>query len=175
MQLRRLVTMLLGGCVFLFAGLVAAGASDAPLPIEANGDLRVDFVTAAGPVVAPYFDVSGAYPGMEPERATVTVANRGTLDATVDLSAIVTPNDSGVSLADVLRVTVVRKSDGRRLYRGPLSGLSDLSVDGAKVLHAGASTALLMAIDWPDGGARDNAFQGQTLQFALQARASQAL
>lgn len=172
--MKRLLSTIVAISVFSCIGLAASLAAPAPAAPddEATEDsLRINFVSGAvGAQTAPYFVVDGAYPGMKAETATVTLHNGGTVDADFDVAVAVTTASRGPQLAEVLQVTVTEEHSGVTAYRGPLS---EVQFDGTGVLGAGGSVQYVMAIEWPDRGAADNAYQGMGLEFELRARARQ--
>lgn len=173
--MQRLLATILGVSVFSVIGLVASVAAEGtsvPEDAPTEDSLRIAFGDEhGGKQVTPYFAVNGAYPGMAPELAVVTLHNSGTLDVGYDVSVVVPAKSADTQLADVLQVTVTGRDTDEMMYRGPLSGVR---FDGTAVLPAGASDSYLMAIEWPDGGKSDNAFQGTALEFELRARARDA-
>ena len=171
--MKRLVSTLAGVCLFLALGVAASLAADAGSPGGAavtEHALRVEFADAHGrPQHTAYFSVKAAYPGMPSESAVVTLHNRGSADvAGFDIAVMSLTQHEGPRLADVLRATVIAQETQETVYRGPLVGLR---FDGAGELPAGDSVSYVVALDWPEGGASDNAYQGLVLEFELKARA----
>lgn len=167
-MLRRTGTMCLTVVLCLLLTVIRAGAANASTVDAATSpdDVRLAFVDPAGAQTSePYFDVSGAYPGMAPQASTVTLSNPGSLALSYDLAVVVTSAPEGPQLGDVLVATVSR--DGVVRYRGPLS---ELTVTGTAPIHPRASSAYDMSITWPDGGDADNQYQGVSLTFDIIAR-----
>ena len=116
-------------------------------------------------LTGPAVSVTGAYPGMPPEVSTFTIANRSNVAATYAVAVDVTHPTEGLSLADVLVATVTVGSDATPVFRGPLAQLRL----GGIPLAGGEHARHHLTIAWPDGGSSDNRYQGQTLDFDLQA------
>jgi hypothetical protein len=169
--MRRFLLTLIGVLAFSAVGLtVAAAAVTNAAARDASGEVAsLTFTDPHGrEQTAPYFSVAGAYPGMKTQVSPVTLRNSGTVDLAFVLSAKFGAEGPGPSLADALRVTVAH--EGTTLYRGRLA---DLTLEGPEILAAGESAAMRIAIDWPDGP-NDNAYQGLSLDFTLQARGTDA-
>ena len=132
--------------------------------------LDITFTTPDGDVQdTPYFDVSGAFPGMLAQTTVVTLRNTGTAAVEYDVN-VRTPAANG-SLADVLVMSVRPVDGGPLAYRGPLGAAS---VRGASNLQPGSAVSYSVSITWPDGGPADNAYQGAELSFDIVARAREA-
>lgn len=165
--------MSLAVALCLLLAMIGASAADADASGSAAAspdDVRLAFADAAGaPTSAPYFDVSGAYPGMAPQASTVTLNNPGTLALSYDLAVVVTSSPEGPQLGDVLVATV--SQDGVVQYRG---ALAELTVPGTAPIPPQAAAVYDMSITWPDGGDSDNQYQGVSLTFDIVARSWEA-
>lgn len=150
----------------------AISQSNADRAAAAANDVDIAFIAPdGGGQSAPSFDAARAFPGMDPQRAVVAIRNSGTVPAVYDVRVKVGATSAGPALADVLVVAVRRLSDGVVVYRGALTGAGFTVADP---LAADRTERYAMSIRWPDGGARDNAYQGAELSFDIAARARAA-
>ena len=152
-------------------GSVGAYAlDDGDAPATSADAVQLSFTDVTGTAQeSPYFSVAGAYPGMTPRSANVTLTNRGAFVVGYDLTVVVTNPEGGPEVADVLVAEVL---DGENVaYHGPLS---ELAVAGGAPLDPGASLSYRVVISWPDRGASDNAYQGVSTQFDFVARSWEA-
>ena len=162
---RRLLrsVVLLGACLAIL-GVLAARALGAPIqPQIQSGSFRVQITDPSGKSEAvPFFNISDAYPKMPPIITSLTIRNAGTLPATYTLN-VADLQSSRYSVADVLLVRVTGPS-GSVLYQG---GLQGMSFQGAELRGVGALATYRIEIRWPDHGASDRRYQGQTISFGL--------
>ena len=169
--MRRLVLTLAWATALALGATQAAAVvrSQAVADSSASEDaVAISFATANGAAQhLPYFDVRGAYPGMQRQRRVVRISNTSATPVSYDLSVAVPPAAGGLSLAGVLVVTIMSGDNKTVLYKG---ALADVQVPGGAIA-AGAQVAHLMTIQWPDGGADDNRYQGLRTRFDLRARA----
>ncbi len=111
--------------------------------------------------------VTGDAPGMSPAYGFVRVRNTGRVPASYRVSTTNPLPAGDRSPAHVLRVAV-SDTAGRWLYSGSLSGLS---VSEERLERQTRSYELWIA--WPPTP-EDNAYQGRSLAFSLQAAAVRA-
>lgn len=172
---RRLLRFTVAGLllfgVLAGVGVAAASTRDGGEPAASVDSPSLSFTTPAGvQSTKPYFQITGAYPGMSPQVAVMTLKNESTVPAAYGLTVAATNHPATPALADVLNVQV---SNGRRvLYRG---ALSDLVVNSSTPLGAHSTVSYRVAITWPDGGVADNQYQGASVEFAFIARESATL
>jgi hypothetical protein len=152
------------GVGLLLAGRVAAVGSH-----FRSGRVGVEFTDPLGrPIREPLMTVTGVAPGMSPAHGFVNLRNIGTLPARYTVSTTNLYPAGDRSPAHVL-VVAVSDTAGRSLYSG---SLSELSVREER-LEPGQTRSYELWIAWPPTP-KDNAYQGRSLAFSLQAAAAQA-
>lgn len=152
---------------FVAIGTVAvAQAAGSQQPGFQSEPARIAFTDAAGTATElPLLDISGAYPGMDPQRTVIRLRNIGEIAQTFTVAAAVHPTGPR-SLDRVLRVRVTDRTSGATLYVGRLSALR---FEGS-TLQAGRSASYVVQVSWPETP-RDDAYQGAPLSLELTAEA----
>jgi hypothetical protein len=147
-------------------GLVLAGRAAAVDSHFQSGSVGVEFTDPLGRATRePVMTITGAAPAMSPAHGFVRVRNTGTLAARYTVSTTNLLPEGDPSPAQVL-VVAVSDTAGRSLYSGSLSGLS-VSEDR---LEPGQTRSYELRITWPPTP-EDNAYQGRSFAFSLQAAA----
>ena len=164
--------MATAGILVLASAAIARSAAirDAGFGVAGmSGSTKVVFLDGAGrPARDPILDVSGLYPGMEPRRSIITIANPGTASVDFELSVVEASGGSGPSLLDVIHVTVTDAATDTRLYEGALSALRS---GGGSSLGPRESRRIAVVMSWHEGGRADERYMGVSAAFSLVVRA----
>ncbi|MFB3738086.1 MAG: hypothetical protein ACE14W_03875 [Candidatus Velamenicoccus archaeovorus] len=132
---------------------------------------RIAFVGPAGdPLTGPVIRVTGAYPGMGPERSVLAVRNVGGVSVTYRVSTRVSGSHAR-ALARVLEVRVTEPVSDRLVYHG---GLADLRFAGGAALVPGELASYRISVAWP-ASQDDRRYDGVGVAFELRGTASAVL
>jgi hypothetical protein len=137
--------------------------------ILASGSARIVFLNDVGRVTRdPVLNASDLYPGMEPRRILIMIANRGIAPVEFELELVLEGGRTGASLLDAIHVRVTDGATRTQLYRGAASGLR---FAGVSPLGSQEHRDIAVILSWPDGAPASDRTMGASAVFSFVATA----